>query len=169
MSLANNSKVKERLTLKEWIKRLLKLHSSPYEIALGVAIGVFIAILPLYGLHTVLVIDMIRGFLEKEFPLYCGDRARQIIPNIQRLLETELAQGSRVFFICDHHDPDDREFRVFPPHCVTGTVQTEVIPELAGYPGEIIPKKRYSGFYGTDLAARLEALHADKLIVCRFP
>ncbi len=56
MFSANSFKTNERLTLKERIKRLLKLHSSPPEIALGVAIGVFIAILPLYGLHTALVI-----------------------------------------------------------------------------------------------------------------
>lgn len=36
--------------------RLLRLNNTPREIALGTAIGVFIAILPLYGLHTVLVI-----------------------------------------------------------------------------------------------------------------
>jgi hypothetical protein len=36
--------------------RLLRLNNTPHEIALGVAIGVFIGILPLYGLHTVLVI-----------------------------------------------------------------------------------------------------------------
>jgi len=36
--------------------RLLRMHNSPREIALGVAIGVFIGILPVYGLHTVLVI-----------------------------------------------------------------------------------------------------------------
>jgi len=35
---------------------LLRLNNSPPEIALGVAIGVFIAILPVYGLHTILVI-----------------------------------------------------------------------------------------------------------------
>ena len=35
---------------------LLRLNNSPHEIALGVAIGVFIAILPVYGLHTVLVV-----------------------------------------------------------------------------------------------------------------
>ena len=47
-------------TLKSKIKRiivkLLRLNNSPPEIALGVAIGVFIAILPVYGLHTVLVV-----------------------------------------------------------------------------------------------------------------
>jgi uncharacterized protein (TIGR03546 family) len=36
--------------------RLLKAHNAPHEIALGVAIGSFIAILPLYGLHTVLCV-----------------------------------------------------------------------------------------------------------------
>lgn len=42
--------------LKEKILSLLKLHNTPSEIALGVAIGVFIAILPVYGLHTILVV-----------------------------------------------------------------------------------------------------------------
>ena len=41
---------------KEAINRLLHLHNTPHEIALGCAIGVFIAILPVYGLHTVMVI-----------------------------------------------------------------------------------------------------------------
>lgn len=40
--------------IKEKILTLLKLHTAPEEIALGVALGVFIAIMPLYGLHTVL-------------------------------------------------------------------------------------------------------------------
>ena len=34
--------------------RVLKEHDNPHEIALGVAIGSFIGILPLYGLHTIL-------------------------------------------------------------------------------------------------------------------
>lgn len=42
--------------IKQIILRLLSLNNTPYEIALGSAIGVFIGILPLYGLHTVLVI-----------------------------------------------------------------------------------------------------------------
>jgi uncharacterized protein (DUF2062 family) len=42
--------------LKEKILSLLKLHNAPSEIALGVAIGVFIAILPVYGLHTIMVV-----------------------------------------------------------------------------------------------------------------
>ncbi len=116
--------------------------------------------------NAVLVIDMLRGFMEEGHPLYCGAKARCIIPNIQSLLERELALGYRVFFICDHHDPDDPEFKMFPPHCIAGTVEAEVIPELAKYSGEIIPKKRYSAFFGTLLEAKLKELKPEKIIVC---
>jgi nicotinate phosphoribosyltransferase len=116
--------------------------------------------------NAVLVIDMLRGFMEAGNPLYCGDRARRIIPSIQNLLEREIKHGTKVFFICDSHDKDDLEFKMFTPHCIAGTKEAEVIPELAGYPREIIPKKRYSGFYGTDLETRLNKLKPEKIIVC---
>jgi len=114
---------------------------------------------------VVLVVDMLRGFLEEGNPLFCGAAARRIIPEVQRLLEAELARGSRIIYICDNHAPDDLEFRMFPRHCVAGSQEAEVIPELKGYPGEVIPKRRYSGFYGTDLEARLAGLRPDKVIV----
>jgi nicotinamidase-related amidase len=115
---------------------------------------------------VVLIIDMTKGFFKEGYPLYCGDRARQIIPNVQRLLDQELTWGSQILFLNDHHDPDDLEFKMFPPHCVAGTPETEVIPELAKYPGEIIPKKRFSAFYGTTLGERLSQLKPEKVIVC---
>ena len=36
--------------------KVLKAHHAPHEIALGIAIGSFIAVLPLYGLHTILCV-----------------------------------------------------------------------------------------------------------------
>ena len=116
--------------------------------------------------NAVLVIDMLRSFMEPGHALYAGDKARCIIPNVQRLLEKELAAGSKIFFICDNHDPNDLEFKMFPPHCVAGTEEAKVIPELAGYPGEFVPKKRYSAFYNTPLEARLKKLRPRKLIIC---
>ena len=116
--------------------------------------------------RAVLVVDMLKGFLEEGYPLYVGDKARQIIPNIQGLLEQALAQGSKIFFVCDQHEPDDLEFKMFPPHCIAGTPEAEVIPKLAKYPGEIIPKKRYSAFFNTSLEEKLKQLKPDKIIVC---
>jgi nicotinamidase/pyrazinamidase len=115
---------------------------------------------------AVLVIDMLRGFLEAGNPLFCGEKARLIIPRIQRLLEQELARGDSIFFLCDHHKPDDLEFMMFPPHCIEGTEETEIIPELAQYYGEVLPKRRYSAFFATQLDEKLEMLQPEKIIVC---
>ncbi len=117
--------------------------------------------------NVVLVIDMVRGFLEPGHNLYC-EGYRPLIPRIQALLERETAAGSNVLFISDHHDPDDLEFQIFPVHCVKGTEEPEVIPELAGYLTEdnLVPKNRYSGFFNTDLEVRLAGLQPDKVIVC---
>jgi len=115
---------------------------------------------------AVLVVDMLKGFLEEGYPLYCGEQARRIIPRIGKLLQQELDKGSKVFFVCDRHDPDDLEFKIFPSHCVSGTEEAEIIPELRDYPGEVIAKNRYSGFYNTVLDERLQAIRPDKLIVC---
>ena len=88
------------------------------------------------------------------------------MPRSRPKQESELARGSSVFFICDNHDPDDREFEMFPAHCIAGTAEAEVIPELSGYPAERILKKRYSGFFNTPLEEKLKQLKPDKLIIC---
>ena len=41
-----------------------------------------------------------------------------------------------------------------------------MISELSGYKGEIIPKQRYSAFFGTDLEKRLTDLAPDKIVIC---
>jgi len=116
--------------------------------------------------NAVLVIDMLRGFLEEGYPLYCGQNARHIIPEIQTLLGKELAAGSSVFFLCDRHTPDDLEFRMFPPHCIRNTIEAEIIPELTGYQGDVIPKTRYSAFFNTPLEEKLAEIRPERLIVC---
>ena len=117
--------------------------------------------------NVVLVVDMLKGFLEPGHNLYHAE-SRRIIPNVERLISQEKAAGSDILFLADNHDPDDLEFEVFPVHCVVGTEETEVIPELAEYVSDaiLVPKKRYSGFFNTDLADRLARLAPEKLLVC---
>ena len=116
--------------------------------------------------NAVLVVDMVRGFCEEGNPLYTGESARRIIPNVRCLIKGEREAGAKIFFICDNHEPDDLEFQMFPKHCVAGTGEAEIIPELADIPGDVILKQRYSGFFNTDLEERLKRLAPDKLIVC---
>ena len=79
--------------------------------------------------NAVLVVDLLKGFLEPGHNLYHAD-SRRIIPNVQQLIAQEKAAGSEILFLADNHDPDDLEFQVFPVHCVTGTEETQIIPEL---------------------------------------
>ncbi len=117
---------------------------------------------------VVLVIDMVKGFMEPGHNLYCGDESRNIIPNVRELLAREQSAGSEILFVSDHHDPDDLEFEMFPVHCVKGTEEPNVIPELEEFVNEtnVIPKNRYSGFFNTSLASDLAAKSPDKIIIC---
>ncbi len=117
---------------------------------------------------VVLVIDMVKGFLEPGHNLYCGDESRQIIPRVHSLLNRERLRGSKILFLSDHHDPDDLEFEMFPVHCVKGTEEPQVISELSEFvtADNVIPKNRYSGFFNTPLEAKLAAEAPDKVIIC---
>jgi nicotinamidase/pyrazinamidase len=115
---------------------------------------------------AVLVVDMLRGFLEEGNPLYCGSGSRDIIASVKKLIESEKKKGSAIFFIADCHGPNDLEFKMFPLHCIEGTAESEVIRELAGLGGKNISKTRYSAFFGTALEAELRKLKPEKIIVC---
>ncbi len=113
--------------------------------------------------EVVIVVDMLKGFLEDGNPLFCGEDARKIIPRVVGLLKGRPAE--EIIYICDNHAPDDKEFKMWPPHCVKGTEQAELVEELKGIPGRVIPKTRYSGFFGTELEKVLEELGPEKVIV----
>ncbi len=117
--------------------------------------------------EVLIIVDMQRGFLEPGNPLYCGDEVRKkVIPNVKELIEKKLKDGAILIFTQDSHRPDDPEFKMWPPHCVKGTKEEEIVPELAHYPGIRIKKTRYSGFYGTNLENILKKLNPQKITVC---
>lgn len=105
------------------------------------------------GRRALLVIDMLDDFIRPGGKLYCGPKAEAIVPNVAKRIEEYDATGDPVIFVCDNHDPDDKEFERFPPHCVVGTKGAEIVSELGFNPTKhtLVPKKRFSGFYGTNL------------------
>lgn len=105
---------------------------------------------------ALLVIDMLFDFLDPGGALYVGEAGREIIPFVAQAVERSRREEELVIYLCDSHRPDDAEFRMFPPHCLVGTKGATVIPELSPHPGDyVISKRRYSGFFGTDLDATL--------------
>ena len=109
------------------------------------------------GKKALLVIDMLKDFIDPDGKLYCGDSSREIIPYVQKLVESFKIAGNDVLFICDSHDENDIEFEKFPAHCVQDTDGAQVVEELNGYvDGNIIRKARYSAFYNTKLEKLLK-------------
>ncbi len=115
--------------------------------------------------EALLIIDMLNDFVLKGAPLEVPD-TRKIIPIIRKELAAARNAGSPVIYICDYHEPDDREFSRFgwPPHAVKGTKGAEVVDELKPSTGDIVIKKTtYSGFFNTNLDETLRRLGVDAL------
>ena len=68
--------------------------------------------------------------------------AEKIIPNLYRLVET--ARQGKILLVssADAHQPDDPEFRDWPPHCVKGTAGAELIPEARAARQLIVPNAK---------------------------
>ncbi len=116
--------------------------------------------------QALIIIDMLNDFIHPDGALYCGKRAEEIVPAILWQLERCRKAGDAVIFLQDSHAADDKEFEKFPPHCVTGTWGNRIIDALEPADGElVIAKKRYSGFYGTDLDQVLTQLTPKRVIV----
>jgi nicotinamidase/pyrazinamidase len=112
-----------------------------------------------------IVVDMLNGFCKQGN--LASPRCRAAIPAVQAVLEDRRQAKDQVIFLADTHDPHDREFEVFPVHCVRGTAEAEVVDELRPYleGGRLIRKRRYSGFFETDLEAVLKAANPGQVTV----
>jgi nicotinamidase/pyrazinamidase len=116
--------------------------------------------------RALLVVDMLRGFLEPEGSLYCGDASRDIIPYVARRIRTFARRGDLVVLVCDRHDADDPEFRLYPAHCVKGSWEAEIVPGLPVPEGSrLIPKTTLDPFYRTDLDRVLNRYGPDEVEV----
>src|SRR5207247_5678731 len=113
-------------------------------------------------------VDMIEDFVHEGGALYCGPSMARIVPVIQEEIARARAAGEPVVYLTDNHLPDDSEFQMFPPHAIAGTKGAEIVPELApGNDDVVIPKRRYSGFFGTDLDITLRERGVDTLRLLR--
>jgi nicotinamidase/pyrazinamidase len=71
--------------------------------------------------------------------------AEQIIPNLQRLMDWARQNDEPVISTADVHSLDDPEFRIWPPHCVSGTPGQQRIPETL-FPAQIVIPRRPGAF-----------------------
>ena len=99
-----------------------------------------------------------------------------VVPAINRYVAAFAARALPVFATRDWHPPNHCSFKaqggIWPPHCVATTRGAEFASGLALPPAAVIISKAvtpeadaYSGFGGTDLAARLHAAGVTRLFI----
>lgn len=117
--------------------------------------------------HTAFVIvDMLNDFVRPGAPLRV-EEAESLIPTIVGAKQAARSAGATVIYLCDAHRRDDPEFRDWPPHAVAGTEGARVVDELALEEEDVvIRKRRFSGFFGTDLDLHLRERGIRRLVIC---
>lgn len=126
----------------------------------------FAAIEP--GTTAVLVVDMLNDF--------CADGGAMVLPGAERLFgpQNSVIKAVRdnrgtVVFVNDAHRTGlrrDREFLKRERHCMEGGWGAEVVGALDRRAEDIdVVKRRYSGFFNTDLDLTLKDMEIDTVIV----
>ena len=113
---------------------------------------------------AILVVDMLNDFVTGA--LAC-DRGKAIVPATAKLLDAAREAGVPVIFCNDAHIAGiDRELKLWGDHAIAGTKGAEVIPELKlSNKDFVVPKRRYSGFFQTDLDILLKELGVKTVIM----
>lgn len=113
------------------------------------------------------MIDMNNGFVN--FGPMANPKYNELVPEQLKMLEKFKREDQAINFILEAHDPDAKEFKAYPPHCVRGTDEAEVIPEFKEYFLQQNAGKYYknciNGMFNTTLQDDIRRLKAIKEVV----
>ena len=123
---------------------------------------------------ALIIVDMENDFVAEGAPLR-AKMAPAVVPPLKRALAHARKTGMRVIFTTHAHRRDGCDMGVFgrskPPivegkALVDGEKGIEIYDELKPLPNEVVIKKRrYSGFYGTDLDIVLRSSGMEAVII----
>ncbi|MEW6377712.1 MAG: isochorismatase family cysteine hydrolase [Thermodesulfobacteriota bacterium] len=116
---------------------------------------------------AVIVVDMVKDNLKEGSSHPIVQEGRAIIPNLHRLLEEGRKRGFPIIFACDSFLKEDFIFKgKVKARALRGTKGSEVVddlkPELMDM---ILPKRRFSAFFKTDLDQTLRTFGVDTIII----
>ncbi len=115
--------------------------------------------------NLLVVVDMVNGFVNEG--ALADKKINKITPNIERLIEMAKEKNMHLLAFKDCHKVGDEEFKVFPPHCIDGTIESELIPELKKYEKDmaIIKKNTTNGFVTKQFLKLANAVEYDNVYV----
>jgi len=116
---------------------------------------------------VVIVVDMLKDTYNVVPEHRFMKEFRTIIPRILHLVEEARKLGGLIVYANDSYLPEDFLFRgKMKPSAIRGTRGAEVIDELPILDGDVVlPKRRFSAFFKTDLDMTLRTLGIDTIAV----
>jgi nicotinamidase-related amidase len=103
----------------------------------------------LAGEAALIVIDMNNGFARKG-ALY-SPRIEALIPEVSRIANAfAKVKDIPLIIVNEDHPEDAREFASYPPHCVRGTEEAQIIIELEDIENKIIIGKNCTNAFAAD-------------------
>lgn len=115
---------------------------------------------------AVLVVDVLNDFVEPDGAMYLPG-GEELIPPVNALTAAARDAGAAVVFLNARYQQGDRLFDKRTPHCLIGTRGAE-LPDAVkvGEDDHIITKRRYSGFFATDLDLWLREHEITRVVLC---
>jgi nicotinamidase/pyrazinamidase len=117
---------------------------------------------------AIIVVDMLEDPLGEEHCYPIAAHGRAIIPTINHLTTEARRCHWPVIFACDSFLPDDFIFGgKMTPHSLRGTPGAQPVAELTRErDDQVLPKRRFSAFFKTDLDQTLRTKGVDTVAVC---
>ena len=114
-----------------------------------------------------IVVDLLRDTFDMHPESFIVKSARAFIPRLNALIDAFHKKAFPVIFACDSFLPDDFIFKgKMEPHSLRGTPGESIIVELDRNPEDyVLPKRRFSAFFKTDLDQTLRTLGVDVVLV----
>ncbi|MCX5872407.1 MAG: cysteine hydrolase [Deltaproteobacteria bacterium] len=118
--------------------------------------------------YALVVVDMIKDNVDLTRGAALDIEANKIIPRINELSAVFRSKSEPVIFACDSFMADDFIFGgLMKPHAIRGTGGDLPIKELNCQTSDLIlPKRRMSAFYKTDLDQTLRTWNVKTVVVC---
>jgi maleamate amidohydrolase len=121
---------------------------------------------------ALLVVDLVRAYLDPECSLFAGDQMQDVVGQVRRLVLDARRLGHPVVFTYVSYRPGGADggwfYRKVPAlrHFDEGSPFAEPPPELEPHEGDLVVTKQYpSAFFGTSLASTLTMRGVDSVAV----
>lgn len=117
---------------------------------------------------ALIIVDMVKDFTDPSGLVYYPQN-REVLPRIAKVLQKCRETGKLIIFLqhCNRAGKPDEKAAAMRPNCIEGSGGEEIdhMLKVDRDKDYVIKKRRYSGFFGTDLDLVLRENHIKNTVI----